>query len=238
MTFLRATLFNIVFYLLIATSGFVSIPLIIMPRRYSVAFVRGWTSVFMAALRSIVGLKFRVIGTENMPRGPAIIAAKHQSAWDTFVFLHLHQDAAYVMKQELFSLPFYGWYAGKLEMIGVDREGGGAALKAMTAAAARALKAGRPLIIFPQGTRTPTGSGKPYLPGTYSIYRAAGVPVVPVALNSGSFWGRNAYMKYPGTITVEYLPAIPPGIDRKTFMARLEATIETASERLLDHKND
>lgn len=230
MTFVRSSLFNLFFYLWLGIGGSMGLPFFLMPRRLSFYFAKFWCGGVMVLLRIFAGLDYRVVGT--VPAGKVIVAPKHQSAWDTLIFLLMLKRPAYVLKRELFNLPFYGWFSRKMGMIGVDRDGGASALKGMLTATRNALADGRPIVIFPQGTRTPAGSGKPYHPGIYAIYRDAGVPVIPVALNSGSFWAKNAYFKYSGTITLEYLEPIPPGLDRKTFMERLEGTIEPASAAL------
>src|SRR5262249_4612223 len=158
-----------------------------------------------------------------------VIAPKHQSAWDTIVFFAICDDAIYVLKQELMHIPFYGWNARKLGMIGLDRSGAGAALRGLIRQAQATIAAGRQLAIFPQGTRVPPGAAAPYQPGIAALYTQVEAPVIPVALNSGLFWGRRRFVKRPGTIVLEILPAIPPGLDRKAFTAQLEHAIETAS---------
>jgi 1-acyl-sn-glycerol-3-phosphate acyltransferase len=229
-TFLRSTAFNACFYLWLLIGGGLGLPLLALPRRLSAPYSRLWVRVTLWLLKIIAGLSHQVRGPA--PSGPVILAPKHESAWDTFIFLILCDNPAYVLKQELFDLPFYGWFSRKLGMIGVDRAGGASALRGMLLETRAALAQGRPIVIFPQGTRTQAGSGKPYQPGIYAVYRDSGVPVVPVALNSGCFWAKKAYLKRAGAITLEYLPPIPPGLDRKSFMERLENEIETASARL------
>jgi 1-acyl-sn-glycerol-3-phosphate acyltransferase len=118
-------------------------------------------------------------------------------------------------------------------MIAVDRAGKAAALKKMVRDANDAFAQGRQIIIFPEGTRVAPGTHKPYQPGIAALYSQLNVPVIPVALNSGLFWGRKAWVKKPGEILIQYLPAIPPGLDRKAFMAELERRLEPASQKLL-----
>jgi 1-acyl-sn-glycerol-3-phosphate acyltransferase len=225
----RATVFNVLFYAWILLLGVVAGFLLLLPRRFSVPVGKIWARVVGLLLRWTVGLTYEVRGIENRPVGAVLVASKHQSAWETIIFLDLLRDPAYIIKQELFALPVYGWFSRKLGMIGIDRKGGGATLKTMTKLAKAALAAGRPVVIFPEGTRMPPGVTGTFLPGIFSIYRQCDVPVVPVALNSGHFWGRNAFVKRPGVIVLEYLPAIPTGLDRKQFMSLLEERIETAT---------
>jgi 1-acyl-sn-glycerol-3-phosphate acyltransferase len=139
------------------------------------------------------------------------------------------------MKAELLRIPIYGWLGYKQRMIPVDRGGRGPALKGVLRGAKAAIAERRAVIIFPQGTRTPPGApvaGHPYLPGVTLLYQALGLPVTPVALNSGLVWGRRSFLKRPGTIVIELLPDIEPGLKRAEFMRRLEDTIETATRRL------
>ncbi|MEX0758775.1 MAG: lysophospholipid acyltransferase family protein, partial [Tistlia sp.] len=166
--------------------------------------------------------------------GGLLIASKHQSAWDTLVFPLLVRDPAYVLKRELLLVPFFGWIMWRLRMIAVDRKGGAAALRRMLAAARRIVgRERRPLVIYPEGTRTAPGDSRPYHPGVAALYGELGVPVVPVALNSGLYWPRQSFLRRPGRIVLEFLEPIPPGLPRRQFLAELEARIEPASRRLL-----
>lgn len=229
---LRSLLFNLLFY------GWAAVILLLCAPAlpFGVAAVhrvgRLWVRVALALLAVTVGLRHRIVGLEHLPAGPAIIASKHQSAWDTLIFALLLRLPAYVLKRELMRIPLFGLYLRGAGMIPVDRAGGGTALKQMVARAKVAAAAGRHLLIYPEGTRTAPGERRPYHPGVAALYGQLGLPVVPVALNSGLFWGRRAFMKRPGVITVELLPPIPPGLPRKQFMAELEARIETAADRL------
>ena len=229
---LRSLIFNLLFYAWIAGFGLPVLPLLALPRRFARVAVKLWAHGVLWLLARVVGLDYTVRGREHLPAGPAIIAAKHQSAWDTVIFLALLDDPAYVLKRELLKIPVYGWFPWKLGMIGIDRAAGPSALKRLAAQARPVLAAGRPIVIFPQGTRTEPGARRPYLPGVFALYAATDAPVVPVALNSGLFWGRRRFLRRPGRIVVEYLPALPPGLDRRRFMAALEARIETATAAL------
>lgn len=229
---LRSLAFNILFYAW--TAAFLVACLPALP--FGVAAVhavgRLWVRVTLALLAASVGLRHQVRGLENLPDGPAIIAPKHQSTWDTLIFALPLRLPAYVLKRELMRIPLFGLYLRRAGMIPVDRSGGSGALKRMVAEAKRAASAGRHLLIYPEGTRTAPGERRPYHPGVAALYGQLDLPVVPVALNSGLFWRRRAFTKRPGLITVEFLPAIPPGLSRKDFMAELERRIETACERL------
>jgi 1-acyl-sn-glycerol-3-phosphate acyltransferase len=201
------------------------------------ATVRGqtiWAKGVMMLLGVLVGIHYEIRGRNNIPAGPVLIAAKHQSAWETMIFHIITNDPAVVMKAELLKIPIYGWYCRHSRMIPIDRDTGSRAIRAMVDAAKAAAAEARPIIIFPQGTRVAPGVEAPYLPGIAALYRQLGIPVVPVALNSGVFWSRQAIRRKPGTIVLEYLPVIEPGLNRKDFMARLESAIEPASTRLAE----
>jgi 1-acyl-sn-glycerol-3-phosphate acyltransferase len=234
--FLRSLAFNLLFFAWIAALGLPCLPLLALPRRHAWKIVKLWTHGVLLLLRCVAGIRHVVRGAAPPDGAPVIVAAKHQSAWDTLIFLVLFDDPAYVLKRELFKIPVYGWFTWKLHMIGIDRSAGTSALKRLVAAARPMFAARRPVVIFPQGTRTPpgdqAGSRRPYLPGVYMLYADSRLPVVPVALNSGYFWGRRAFLKRPGTIVLEFLPALPSGLDRRAFMAELESRIETATAAL------
>ena len=228
----RALLFNLCFFGLTVLVCLAYLPLMLLPWRVLSGAVRLWAVMVMWLLRVIVGIRHQVRGAEKLPERPAIIAAKHQSAWETVAFNALLRHPAIVFKSELLLIPAWGWLAWRTGQIRVDRRAGAKALKRMAAAARIAIADRRSIVIFPQGTRTPPGQAGAYLPGVAALYQALEVPVVPVALNSGLFWGRRAFLKRPGVITIEYLDPIPPGLDRKAFLRQLEHRIETATRRL------
>jgi 1-acyl-sn-glycerol-3-phosphate acyltransferase len=231
-TALRAALFNALALLITAVLALLYLPLMLAPPLWMQAAARVWIRLLFWLLAHIVGLSHRVVGESNLPTGPFIVAAKHQSAWETFAFNVLLSYPVFVIKRELFRVPFYGWFAKHAGMIGIDRKGGASSLRQMVTEARAALAANRPIVIFPEGTRTAPGATPRYQSGIAALYQALGVPVVPCALNSGLTWGRRAFLKKPGLITIEYLPPIPPGLPRDDFMARLKDAIETASAKL------
>ncbi|MBW8270126.1 lysophospholipid acyltransferase family protein [Caldovatus aquaticus] len=233
---LRSALFNLAFFALTATMALLALPLLAAPPRFAAGAVRCWARGVLWLLRTVVGLRLRVTGREHLPRGgPAIIAAKHQSAFDTIVWLVLLERPVYVLKRELLRIPFWGWIAAHCGHVAVDRAAGGAALRRMVREAAAALGRGAQVVIFPEGTRTAPGERVPYQPGVAALAAAAGpaVPVLPAATDSGRFWGRRAFRKRPGTLTVAILPPLPGGLPRAELMARLEAAIEGEAARLL-----
>lgn len=233
MTLLRALLFNIGFYLWTGFIGLYGLPLLLAPRHVVMGFGRMWSAGVLRILAWTVGLTHEVRGAENLPPGPAIIAMKHQSAWDTLALPVIFGDPAVVIKRELLWVPLYGWYVRRAGAIPVDRGGGAGALKRMLASARDAIEQGRRIAIFPEGTRTAVGAKQPYHPGVAALYGQLGLPLIPVAVNSGLFWGRRSFLKRPGRIRVEILPPIAPGLPRRAVMAELETRIEEATARLV-----
>jgi 1-acyl-sn-glycerol-3-phosphate acyltransferase len=238
--FLRSALFNLLFLGGTALTVLFGLPMLAARPPMVIAFVRGWARLMIALLRIVCGIRLEVTGLENIPPGGVIIAAKHQSAFDTVVWLVLLRSPVYVMKKELGLIPFWGMLARHCGNVTVDRAGGASALKAMVRDSQAALARGRPLVLFPEGTRSAPGEKVPYQPGVAALAAASGAPVVPAATNSGLFWGRRAFHKRPGTIHVSVLPPLPPGLPRKALMAALETVIETESDRLaaLSHPVD
>jgi 1-acyl-sn-glycerol-3-phosphate acyltransferase len=232
-TLVRSLAFNLALYLFTAVEAILGLPVLLMSRRAGSRFGSSWAGAILKICGWTIGLTHEVRGRENLPKGPAIIAMKHQSAWDTFAVAVIFNDPAIVLKKELIWIPFYGWYLWKAGMISVDRGAGALALRRLVAASKEAAALGRPIVIFPEGTRTAPGTRRPYQPGVAALYRQLGLPLVPVAVNSGVFWGRRRFLKRPGRIVVEILPSIRPGGDRKAVMAELETRIEAATARLV-----
>ncbi|MFO1157560.1 MAG: lysophospholipid acyltransferase family protein [Reyranellaceae bacterium] len=230
---LRSFAFNVGWYAGTAAIALAGMPILLMPRRAVVAWAQLWIRFCLGWLRLTVGLDHVLRGQENLPDGPVIIAAKHQSSWETLAFTLLFPGAATVMKRELVYIPIVGWAMARAGNIAVERGDGAKALRGLVRDAKAVIADGRSILIFPEGTRVAVGSQRPYQVGTAALYRQLDVPVVPVALNSGLFWGRRQFVKRPGRIVVEILPAIPPGLDRETFMATLRERIETATGRLV-----
>ena len=210
------------------------IPLLVAgPHRTIIWAMRQWARLVLGGARIIVGVRYEVRGEANIPRGPGLIASKHQSMWETVAFHILLADPAIVMKRELMKIPLYGQYAARAGMIAVDREGHARTLRNLVADARARLANGRQIVIFPEGTRRVPGALPDYMPGIAALYGQLGVPCVPVALNSGHFWPRAGIMKRPGTIVIEFLQPLPPGLKRADFMAALEGRIEAGVAQLV-----
>ena len=230
---MRAFLFNVIFYLTTVLFLGLGSPLLFGPRSWAMAALALHARTELWLLKTIVGTKLEVRGREKLPNGACLVASKHQSAWETFALIPLFRDPAYLMKRELFYVPFHGWFSYKFKMIPVDRDKGPTALRRMLAQAKTRAAVGREIVIFPEGTRRAPGAPPDYKTGVFLLYEALQIPCVPVALNSGLFWPRRSFKRYPGTIVVEFLDPIPPGLPKREFLPRLQETIETASNRLI-----
>jgi 1-acyl-sn-glycerol-3-phosphate acyltransferase len=229
----RSILFNVLFYVTTALFVLLGSPLLFGPRKWAMAALAVHSRFELWLLRVIIGLKLEVRGRNKLPKGACLVACKHQSAWETFALIPLFRDPALLMKRELFWIPFHGWFSHKFEMIPVDRDKGPAALRAMLRETKKRVEDGREIIIFPEGTRRAPGAPPDYKTGVVLLYEALRIPCVPVALNSGLFWPRRSMMRQPGTVIVEFLDPIPPGLPKGEFLSRLTAAIETASNRLV-----
>lgn len=230
---LRALLFNVLFFGGTTLLCLCLIPLMACGRKANQFVGHAWCRLVQWMLGFSVGMRKRITGLENLPDGPCILVAKHQSAWETLTFHTVVPDPAYILKKELTRIPVFGQFLLLSGQIAVDRSAGGSALKDMIKGAAKALEENRQVIIFPEGTRTPPGSSRPYHPGIYALYKAfPETKVIPVALNSGMFWGRHSFMKYGGLVTMEFMKPIEPGLDRKTFMKEIKTRIDTRTREL------
>lgn len=232
MTVIRSVIFAAVFYGWSALLSPIYVPFMLLPRRGFWFMAWLWVRSCLILVEFVAGIRYEVRGRGNLPPGPFIIASKHQSAWDTLIYNKLFPDCAYVLKRELFWFPFFGWFLWRVGMVAIDRAGGAKALKSMVRQVQDRLAAGRIIVIFPQGTRTAPGAERSYLPGVSALYTQSLAPVVPVALNSGMFWPRRQFLKRPGTIVLEILPPIPPGLPRREFERLLRERIEPATRRL------
>jgi 1-acyl-sn-glycerol-3-phosphate acyltransferase len=230
---IRSVVFNVLFYLNLLVHFIAAIPTLAMPRWGIIAVARFWARTNLWLLRTICGIRVEFRGVEKIPPGPLLVSSKHQSLWETFALLLILPDPAYIMKRELMWIPFFGWYTWKAGMIPVDRSRGSQALAEMNACARREAQRNRQIIIFPEGTRRPPGAEPKYKYGVVHLYAEMGVPCLPIALNSGLFWPRRSIRRYPGTIRVEVLDPIPPGLGKDEFFERLQGEVEAATARLV-----
>ena len=234
MIVLRSILYTILFYLNLFVLLLVAFVAMLLPKLAVIRMSQLWGRISVWLLRVVCGTRVEFRGLEKLPKGPLIVAAKHQSTWETFALLRLFDDFTFVVKRELMWIPIFGWCMWRARMIPLDRSAGAQALNNMLARAKEEVQTGRQLVIFPEGTRRAPGAEPRYRFGVAHLYAEIGVPCVPVALNSGLFWPRRAFMRLPGTIVVEILDPIPPGMDKTAFMARLQEVTETATARLIE----
>jgi 1-acyl-sn-glycerol-3-phosphate acyltransferase len=230
---LRSLAFNLAFWLWTAVMVLAAAPALLRPRQAMTRVARFWERGVLWLLARLVGLGHEVRGRERLPSGSAIYAFKHQSAWDTLMIHLLLPEAAIALKRELTLIPLFGQYLMHAGMIKIDRGHGTKALRSLIEGARAAIARGSPVVIFPEGTRVAPGAKGTYHPGVAALYTQLGLPVVPVALNSGLFWRRRGFLKRPGRAVVEFLEPIPPGLDRRAFMIELERRLEGAVAALV-----
>jgi 1-acyl-sn-glycerol-3-phosphate acyltransferase len=230
----RSIVFNILFYLNTLILLIMALPTFFLPYRAIIWVAKTWGRINLVLLRVVAGIKIEVRGREKIPKGPIQVAAKHQSAWETFALLPLFDNPVFIVKRELQWIPIFGWLMIKGRMVPVDRSAGSQALADMTERARIELADNRQLIIFPEGTRRAAGAEPRYKFGVAQLYAAEGVPCVPIALNSGLFWPRRSIRRIPGTVVIEILDPIPPGLAKDVFYKRLQNDIETATGRLIE----
>jgi 1-acyl-sn-glycerol-3-phosphate acyltransferase len=230
----RSIIFNLLFYLNLIVQMLAAIPTMVMPRGAIVAVVKFWARTSVWLLRWVCGIKVEFRGLEKIPEGALIVASKHQSMWETFALFPLFADPAFILKRELMWIPFFGWYSWKAAMIPVDRGRRSQALAGLAASARAELARRRQIVIFPEGTRRSPGAEPSYKYGVVHLYAETQVSCLPIALNSGLFWPRRSFRRYPGTILVEVLDPIAPGLGKDEFAAKLEQGIEAATARLVE----
>jgi len=230
---LRSLLFNVAFYLNTFLQIIFYMPVLLLPRRYIWIPVRSWAAGNHFLLRWICGIDYEIRGAEKIPPGGIIVASKHQSAWETFTIAAMLPDPSFVLKRELQWIPLFGWYTMKARLIPVNRGTRAAALEQIARGAREKVKEGRQIIIYPEGTRRAVGAEPTYKFGAAHLYSELGVPCVPVALNSGLYWPRRSLRFTPGTVRMEFLDPIMPGMERQEFLKKLQDDIETATARLV-----
>jgi 1-acyl-sn-glycerol-3-phosphate acyltransferase len=233
MLVLRSLAFNVAFYANTVLWLFALLPLLVLPRKAFLRAVQAWGRVSMWLLRVLAGTRIEFRGLEKIPPGGLLVAAKHQSAAETFSLLTVFDDPTFVLKRELQWIPLFGWYTVKAAQVPVNRSAGSAALADMTERARREAARGRQIIIFPEGTRRPPGAPPAYKYGIAHLYQNLGVPCLPVALNTGAYWPRRSFLRRPGTMVIEVLDPIAPGLPRDAFLEEAKAAIEAGCDRLL-----
>jgi len=229
----RSIVFNLLFYLNLIAQMLGAIPTLVLPRGAIVAVVKFWARTNLWLLRRMCGITVEFRGLDKIAPGGLIVASKHQSFWETFALFPLFADPAFILKRELMWIPFFGWFSWKAGMIPVNRGKRSQALAELGVSVRQELARNRQIVIFPEGTRRAPGAEPSYKYGVTHLYAETGAVVLPIALNSGLFWPRRSFRRFPGTVIVEVLDPIAPGLSKEDFAARLQQTIETATARLL-----
>ena len=233
MLLVRSVLFNIAFVLNTLLWMVLLLPLFAAPHKVFMHGPKAWARSTLWLVRVIAGTKSQYLGLDRIPPGGLIVAAKHQSAWETLALVPIFEDPTFILKRELMWIPLFGWYLAKARCVPIDRRSGSLALAKMNERAREEVRAGRQILIFPEGTRKAPGARPAYKYGIAHLYENLGVPCLPVALNSGLYWPRRALIRRPGTIRAEILDPIPPGMPREAFFPLLQSQIESSSNRLL-----
>jgi 1-acyl-sn-glycerol-3-phosphate acyltransferase len=232
-SFVRSGLFAIA--LTIVTPPYAVIALLSapLPRMMRYRIISGWSRLIVWLARVILGIEWRVEGRENLPSRPAVILAKHQSAWETLAFQHIFPPQVHVLKRELLWIPFFGWGLALMSPIAIDRRRGVAALRLIARRGQKRLDQGFWVVVFPEGTRVAPGESRDYQPGGAWLAAASGAPVVPVAHNAGLYWPRNAFLKRAGTVTIRIGPSIDSTkCDPLTINAKAKEWIEEQQKAL------
>lgn len=236
MLFIRQTLFHICFYGYMFIWCLILAPTLLLPRKYYMIFLQTYFNTNYYVEKWVLGLDYEVRGAEHIPEGSFLVAGKHYSTYETFKIHLLFKDPAIILKRELALIPIWGWLALKAGMIAINRSTGESAMKSILDGAKRLQKEGRPVIVFPQGTRVSindTPEKKPYKFGVNRMQEATGLPIVPMATNSGVYWPRHSYFVKPGKVIFEFFPPIPAGQDLKATHKQMAEIIETNSNRLV-----
>ena len=233
MILLRSLVFNVAFYLAFIALMVVGSPCLFLSQKGTLYVVRLWARVSLWLLATICGTKIEFRNISLRPKGAAILAIKHQSFLETFALITVLDDFCYILKKELIAIPFFGWWLKASGQIAIDRAKRGGTLAALQVAVRDKLAAGSQVLIFPEGTRRPVGAPPLYKVGVAALVGSSGVPCVPVALNSGVFWPRRTFVRRPGTIVIEFLPALAANLGKRDLMEAIEGAIEPATDALV-----
>ncbi len=231
--FLRSLLFALLSVVITAPAGLLVALAYPLPIKLRYVIIRAWYTVFLGLCSTVLGLRYRIIGRENIPAEPAVILSKHQSAWETVSLQAIFPPVVFVMKKSLLMIPFLGWGLAAAGMISIDRSSGRDAMRQVIQQGRERLKAGFSVAIFPEGTRIAPGETRRFKPGGAQLAVSTGALAVPVAHNAGEFWAKNAFVKKPGTITVSIGPAIDPkGKTADEITAEVERWIAGEMQRI------
>ncbi|NKB45160.1 MAG: 1-acyl-sn-glycerol-3-phosphate acyltransferase [Alphaproteobacteria bacterium] len=231
MTFIRSFLYLVIFLAWTLAVALIGLPFLVK-RRGALGVMRLWSRGVTFLARWIIDVRFEIRGQENLPDGPCIVAAQHQSAFETYILFMLFEYPVFILKESLQWIPLVGWYIKRAGLITINRSAGANAMRHILRGADAAISRGESVLIFPEGTRTAPGQRQDYKPGIVALYNHCQAPLIPMALNTGHIWGKTRLTKLPGLIVFEFLPAIPVGLERAEFLAELRTRMETASEAL------
>ena len=233
MIYIRSLVFNILAYSVIGLGCIANSAIGLFNKDIT---IKSWNYVVLPTvaflLKHIAKITIEVRGKEYLNQDYAVYAGKHQSAVETYTLTTFIPKATYVMKKELTKIPVFGWAQAFYGIIPVDRSAGSAAMKTMLRCAKEMVEKKRPIIIFPEGTRRKPGQEPAYKPGVALLYQHLNLPVIPIASNTGFFWAKNSFLRYPGKIIYEILPPIQPGLNKQEFMEKLQNTIEEKCNEL------
>lgn len=232
MNAIRSCIFNVLLFATLALLSVLGSPLILFDKKYVSIFWEHLSLLIDYITKYVAGISYKIESPKNILSVPAIYAVRHESVWETLILIHFFHRPIFVLKKELMQIPFFGLMAKKVGCISVDRENGVRSLIQATKLVEKTILSGSPVIIFPEGTRVPSGSHVDLKRGIAMFYRKTNCPVVPVIHNSGRFWSRHSFIKKPGTISLKFLDPIPPGLDQKEFMSRLEKVFYEEVEKL------
>jgi 1-acyl-sn-glycerol-3-phosphate acyltransferase len=235
--FLRSLVFNLGLWLWTCIIGILCLPSLLLPYKLPTMAMLLWIRGVMFWLRVAAGIRVNVTGRDNLPREPAIIAAKHQSAWETFGMMWIVPNGVLIMKQAVLLLPIVGWYLYAAGHLPIDRKANANTLRKMLKLMQRTRSQGRHVLIFPEGTRVPVGSTPHLQVGVLGLARQGKLPIVPVSLNSGLVWPKNSFLKYPGLISVHIHPSLPYDLDKQTLLATLHEKINIDPARMSEAKS-
>ncbi|MBI4031295.1 MAG: 1-acyl-sn-glycerol-3-phosphate acyltransferase [Proteobacteria bacterium] len=240
--FIRSALFNIAFYGTTALVCILCLPGLLLPKRQAMWIVKLFVHSVWFFERFILGLNFEIRGRENLPAaGSFIVAAKHQSPYETMKMHILFDDPAIVLKKELLKIPLWGWFLAKSEPVAINRSRAHESLGQIGEEGLRAKAQGRPIIIFPQGTRVhtwQTAQEKPYKAGVAKLRDVTGLPVIPMALNSGVFWPRSSWIKKPGRVVFEFLAPVQENLGIYEVVKDIQARLEHHSDLLVQEAQE
>lgn len=233
MLYLRSLIFNIVGYSVLIMGCITNSIIGAFSQK---ATIKSWNYVFIPLLvysmRYLAGIKIEIRGQQYIKQNGVIYAGKHESAMETYTLTNWLKRATFILKKELTYIPVFGWAQKFYGMIPVDRSAGSRAMKEMLRHAQDRVNQGRPIIIFPEGTRKQPGQPSDYKPGVALLYQHLNLPVVPIATNTGLFWRKSSFLRYPGTVIFEFMEPIPCGLSKQEFMTELEHRIETKCKEL------